>query len=66
LGYTPSNNLGYGIGKIVRGAFDYLTYSWQKMWAQEPSAEELMISSCSSLIDLFILFFLGLPKPFFY
>ena len=41
LSVDKANNLGYGLGKVIRGAFDYLYHSWQKMWVQEPSAEEL-------------------------
>lgn len=39
--YAPVNNLGYGLGKIVREAFDQLWHVWQKMWASRPSSEEL-------------------------
>jgi hypothetical protein len=38
-----ANNLGYGIGRAIRGAFDSLWGTWQKMSTPEPSAEEIAL-----------------------
>src|ERR1700733_13433721 len=41
--YASASNLGYGVGRIVRGAFEALVHAWQRMWTQEPSSEELAL-----------------------
>jgi hypothetical protein len=41
LSTDTANNLGYGVGKIVRNVFDSFWNSWQKMWTPEPSAVEI-------------------------
>ena len=43
FGFTANtaNNLGYGIGRAIRGAFDSLWNTWQKMSTPAPSAEEI-------------------------
>ncbi len=41
LSTDTANNLGYGVGKLVRGAFDSLWNTWQKMWTPAPSAAEI-------------------------
>jgi len=42
IGIDPANNLGYGMGKILRGTFDALAHAWQKMWTPEPSEASLI------------------------
>ena len=43
FGFTANiaNNLGYGIGRAIRGAFDSLWNTWQKMSTPAPCAEEI-------------------------
>ena len=41
LSTDTANNLGYGIGRAIRGAFDSLWNTWQKMSTPAPSAEEI-------------------------
>jgi hypothetical protein len=41
LSTDTANDLGYGVGKIIRGAFDNLWKTWQKVWILEPTAEEI-------------------------
>ena len=38
----PANNLGYGMGKLLRGTFDALAHAWQKMWTPVLSEESLI------------------------
>ena len=42
-GYDPSGNLGYGIGRLLRGAFDQAWYTWQSFWNPEPSRDEIAL-----------------------
>ena len=41
LSADTANNLGYGIGRAIRGAFDGLWNTWQKMSTSEPTAREV-------------------------
>lgn len=41
LAGNGSNDLGSGVGKIIRGFFDNLRNRSQKMWTSEPSAQEI-------------------------
>ena len=40
-GYDPSGNLGYGIGRLLRGTFDQVWHTWQGFWKPAPSQEEI-------------------------
>ena len=39
IGHDPTNNLGYGLGKLLRGAFEQVSQAWQQWWTHEPSPE---------------------------
>src|ERR1700704_3203054 len=44
VGLDPANNLGFGLGRLARAAFDALAAAWQSAWAQGrqgPSEESL-------------------------
>lgn len=41
LSADTANNLGYGTGRTIRGAFDSLWSTWQTMWTPKPSAIEI-------------------------
>ena len=42
-GYDPSGDLGYGIGKLLKGAFDQVWDTWQNWWNPAPSQVEIAL-----------------------
>ena len=42
-GMIRSGNLGYGIGRILRGAFDQVWSTWQNWWNPAPSQDEIAL-----------------------
>ncbi len=36
-------NLGYGIGRLLRGTFDQAMQTWQRWWTPEPSPEAITL-----------------------
>ena len=41
--YDPTNNLGYGIGRLLKGAFDQVWHTWQGWWNPAPSQDEIAL-----------------------
>jgi tetratricopeptide (TPR) repeat protein len=41
LSSDTANNLGYGIGRIIRGTLDSFWETWQKTWTPHPSAGKI-------------------------
>ena len=39
--HDPAGNLGYGVGRLLRGAFDLASSAWQSWWHPAPSKEEI-------------------------
>ncbi len=41
--YDPASNLGYGVGRLLGGAFDLASSTWQSWWNPNPgpSPEEI-------------------------
>ena len=35
------NQLGYGLGRLLRGAYDRVSNAWQHWWTPQPSSEEI-------------------------
>ncbi len=36
-------NLGYGLGRLLRGTFDHAWNAWQRWWTPEPSPEAITL-----------------------
>ena len=41
--YDPSNNLGYGTGRLLKDAFDQVWRTWQGFWNPAPSQDEIAL-----------------------
>ena len=41
--YDPASNLGYGIGRLLRGAFDQAWDVWQNWWTPAPSQNDIAL-----------------------
>src|ERR1700722_7195308 len=39
--HDPAGDLGYGIGRLLRGAFDLAYNAWESWWNPGPSQEEV-------------------------